>query len=322
MNGSGTRHWIPRTGYTTVMELCLKLATFHERQNIGERSEMYRVVVEQERRDHVPDARVSGSTAFDSTGSGLLYRPHTLTILRPVNVELQQHHPWMLTDDRDIIIHSDALLQRDPRTVASMSDCEREASADVPGSTVTFQGHPVLSWLVSLYSGEGRWRPGRKHYRRMKGEKGRDDALSRQAGSRSTVFDEMRQIKWTMTQRVPGLSPYAAHAVFPFKANKLDLWNHDISNLTCPHSSCSNVEHTNVKHVFWDCPVAVMAWVDFRARWQQLGEKVIDDAPRVGFSLEMPETPERAWNADRATLRDEEDDDPLRYELYPVASLL
>ena len=109
---------------------------------------------------------------------------------------------------------------------------------------------------------------------------------------------------------------------FRLKANKLNLWNHDSSNLTCPHSSCSDVEHTNVKHVFWDCPVAATAWADIRARWQQLGENVIDDAPRVCFSLEMPETPERAWNAVRATLSDEEDEDPLRDELYPVVSLL
>ena len=39
-------------------------------------------------------------------------------------------------------------------------------------------------------------------------------------------------------------------AMMVVKANKLNLWNHDSSNLTCPHSSCSDVVHTNVKHVF------------------------------------------------------------------------
>ncbi|KAI9919229.1 hypothetical protein PsorP6_011371 [Peronosclerospora sorghi] len=38
--GSVTRHWIPRPGYTKVMELCLKLATLHKRQSVGEGSEM------------------------------------------------------------------------------------------------------------------------------------------------------------------------------------------------------------------------------------------------------------------------------------------
>ncbi|KAI9918855.1 hypothetical protein PsorP6_011374 [Peronosclerospora sorghi] len=47
----------------------------------------------------------------------------------------------------------------------------------------------------------------------------------------------------------------------------------------------------------------------------------MDDAPRVCFSLEMPETPESDWNAVCATLSDEEDENPLRDELYPVASL-
>ncbi|KAI9917231.1 hypothetical protein PsorP6_012646 [Peronosclerospora sorghi] len=51
----------------------------------------------------------------------------------------------LLVDDANII-YSDAQLQRNPRTVASMSDCEREASADVPG----VQSHSSISRRVSL----------------------------------------------------------------------------------------------------------------------------------------------------------------------------
>ncbi|KAI9919180.1 hypothetical protein PsorP6_011373 [Peronosclerospora sorghi] len=119
----------------------------------------------------------------------------------------------MLTDDGESIIYSDALLQRDPRRVASMSDCEREASADVQSRSRDVRN-------------EGRWRPRRKQYRRMVTRRRREmdeksrDALSRQASSSSSVFDEMRQIKWTETQRVLGRSPYAAQTVFRLKANK------------------------------------------------------------------------------------------------------
>ncbi|KAI9916434.1 hypothetical protein PsorP6_017856 [Peronosclerospora sorghi] len=57
-----------------------------------------------------------------------------------------------------------------------------------------------------------------------------------------TVFDEIRQIKWAETQRVPELSPYSAQTVFQLKANKVKLWNHDssTSRARTPHEATLN----------------------------------------------------------------------------------
>uniref|UniRef100_A0AAV1T560 Reverse transcriptase domain-containing protein n=1 Tax=Peronospora matthiolae TaxID=2874970 RepID=A0AAV1T560_9STRA len=185
--------------------------------------------------------------------------------------------------------------------VQSRYDCELRARADINQRDFRFHDHPALSRLVQLHTG-AIWRFKRARYKEAvsgqrvaQGTVERDRAIAVQATDNKDLHDALSQLDWRDIRAVKGAGASTVQTLFRLKANKLNLWNYVHSDRSCPHGECPRDVPISLQHVFWECPIAKAAWKDFDIRWRRLGDNVPANLIESCFSLDLDDTPTRAW---------------------------
>ena len=136
----------------------------------------------------------------------------------------------------------------------------------------------------------------------------RDRAIARLEVASRPIHDAMSLLEWRDIRRVPGATAYMVQI--------------DRDDRSCPHPTCDTSISASLQHVFWDCPVAATAWQDHRARWRALGDNLDDGLQLTAFSLDLPDTPRKAWTTIRNTLGEIDDEHKYQDELYDASQLL
>uniref|UniRef100_M4BFK0 RxLR effector candidate protein n=1 Tax=Hyaloperonospora arabidopsidis (strain Emoy2) TaxID=559515 RepID=M4BFK0_HYAAE len=129
-------------------------------------------------------------------------------------------------------------------------------------------------------------------------------------------------LDWRDIRRVPGATSSMVQTLFRIKANKLNLWNIDRADWSCPHPTCDTSILASLQHVFWDCLVPATAWQEHRARWRAPGDNLDDNLQLTTSSLVRPDTPRKAWASIRNALGEIDDEHKYQDELYDGARLL
>ncbi|GAB9476291.1 reverse transcriptase [Globisporangium polare] len=225
------------------------------------------------------------------------------------NRAVHKHHEWSLSEQGAILTHHDQGFQSHTNSVETMSECERVASSHVPGGKAKLHSHPHHTRIVYLWHSHEQWRPRRgavrhqvRAYQAMIGEEQRDNASGR--GDHSDLLVGLDMLKWKDTRRVIATNAYVAQSLYRLKANRFPLWNRAAENLSCPLSGCSDTAAATVKHTFWECPEAQRWWSSLTALWSQQGINLGSDAVTWIFGLELPNAPQKAWNAVAASFSD------------------
>ena len=68
--------------------------------------------------------------------------------------------------------------------------------------------------------------------------------------------------------------------------------------------------------------MAATAWQDHRARWRVLGDNLDDGLELTAFSLDLPDTPRKAWASIRNALGEVDHEHKYQDELYDASQLL
>ncbi|KAF1335556.1 reverse transcriptase, partial [Globisporangium splendens] len=95
------------------------------------------------------------------------------------------------------------------------------------------------------------------------------------------------------------------------------------ADLSCSNPECSQVVQSSVQHLFWECPKAKLVWNYFYALWAKIGITPGHDPAIWIFSLDLPDTPRRAWTTiKRHIIGHKFSNEHLQDHLYPVAHML
>ena len=134
---------------------------------------------------------------------------------------------------------------RDALPVQSMAHCDRAAALHTPQAKVHVLAHTALSRLVQLYGNGGRWMNRRRRYsacvRRARFSQGgvnRDTAIGRLEIASRPIHDAISLLDWRDIRRVLGATASMVQTLFRIKAKKLNLWNIDRGDRSCPHPTC------------------------------------------------------------------------------------
>jgi ribonuclease HI len=260
----------------------------------------------------------------------LLYRPHRTNVLRPYNGQSYRDHEWHLSPEEKTLTHFDTTLTKATHKVQSAIECDRMATKDTNGHPVQFHAHPCFSRLIQLWGGAQRWAIHRARHRqqveavrKQVGEQAREAAIKKAVHSAGPIWNGMQLVAWNDIHKVPRITVYASQTLLRLKANKLSLWNHANADLSCPHSDCHRLGQTSVQHLFWECPNAKRIWKYFFGLWEKVGITPGQDPVLWIFSLDLPDTPRRAWDAIRTQLEsDHTTNEKLQDHLYTVAQML
>ncbi|KAF1326269.1 reverse transcriptase, partial [Globisporangium splendens] len=107
------------------------------------------------------------------------------------------------------------------------------------------------------------------------------------------------------------------------KANRLSMWNYEKADLSCSNPECSQVVQSSVQHLLWECPKAKLVWNYFYALWAKIGITPSHDPAIWIFSLDLPDTPRRAWTTiKRHIIGHKCSNEHLQDHLYLVAHTL
>ncbi|KAF1322652.1 reverse transcriptase, partial [Globisporangium splendens] len=95
------------------------------------------------------------------------------------------------------------------------------------------------------------------------------------------------------------------------------------ADLSCSNPECSQVVQSSVQHLFWECPKAKLVWNYFYALWAKIGITPGHDPAIWIFSLDLPDTPRRAWTTiKRHIIGHKFSNEHLQDHLYSVAHML
>ncbi|KAF1329028.1 reverse transcriptase, partial [Globisporangium splendens] len=120
-----------------------------------------------------------------------------------------------------------------------------------------------------------------------------------------------------------GITVYTAQTLLRLKANRLSMWNYEKADLSCSNPECSQVVHSSVQHLFWECPKAKLVWNYFYALWAKIGITPGHDPAIWIFSMDLPDTPRHAWTTiKRHIIGHKFSNEHLQDHLYSVAHML
>ncbi|KAF1317072.1 reverse transcriptase, partial [Globisporangium splendens] len=95
------------------------------------------------------------------------------------------------------------------------------------------------------------------------------------------------------------------------------------ADLSYSNPECSQVVQSSVQHLFWECPKAKLVWNYFYVLWAKIGIAPGHDPAIWIFSLDLPDTPRRAWTTiKRHIIGHKCSNEHLQDHLYPVAHML
>uniref|UniRef100_A0AAV1U738 Reverse transcriptase n=1 Tax=Peronospora matthiolae TaxID=2874970 RepID=A0AAV1U738_9STRA len=231
----------------------------------------------------------------------LFLQPRSPSLLRPIDASPSSNLSWRLSENAKSTVFSNNTIVYTSVPVQSRYDCELRARADINKRDFRFHDHPALSRLVQLHTGAN-WRFNRARYKEAvsgqrvaQGTVERDRAIAVQATNNKDLHCALSQLDWRDIRAVKGAGASTVQTLFRLKANKLNLWNYVHSERSCPHGECPRDVPISFQHVFWECPIAKAAWKDFDIRWRRLGDNVPANLIESCFSLDLDDTPTRAW---------------------------
>ncbi|KAF1336414.1 reverse transcriptase, partial [Globisporangium splendens] len=270
---------------------------------------------------------------LDSNGSPYKLAHTSLSqtnVLRLYNGQRHYNHEWHLHTSEATLTHVDTTLVKATHTVHSAMDCDIMATRDLNGQNVSFHAHPRFTRIVQLWGGNGRYNTARSFYRQQVaatrtqiGQDTRDAAVNKVVHTAGSLWPGLQLIQWSELHNIPGITAYTAQTLLRLKANRLSMWNYEKVDLSCSNPECSQVVQSSVQHLLWECPKARLVWNYFYALWAKIGITPDHDPAIWIFSLDLPDTPRRAWTTiKRHIIGHKCSNEHLQDHLYPVTHML
>ncbi|KAF1329321.1 hypothetical protein FI667_g6021, partial [Globisporangium splendens] len=241
----------------------------------------------------------------------LLYRPQQTNVLRLYNGQRHYNHEWHLHTSEATLTHVDTTLVKATHTVHSAMDCDIMATRDLNGQKVSFHAHPRFTRIVQLWGGNGRYNTTRSFYRQQVaaartqiGKDTRDAAVNKAVQTAGSLWPGLQLIQWSELHNIPGIAVYTAQTLLRLKANRLS-----ICPLFCSTSILGVSEsQTGVDYVY--------------ALWAKIGITPGHDPATWIFSLDLPDTPKRAWTTIKRHIIGHRFSNEHQDHLYSVAHML
>ncbi|KAF1335836.1 reverse transcriptase, partial [Globisporangium splendens] len=203
------------------------------------------------------------------------------------------------------------------------------ATRDLNRQKVPFHAHPRFTRIVQLWGGNGRYNTTRSFYRQQVaatrtqiGKDTRDAAVNKAVQTAGSLWPGLKLIQWSELHSIPGITVYTAQTLLRLKANRLSMWNYEKADLSCSNPECSQVVQSSVQHLLWECPKAKLVWNYFYALWAKIGITPGHDPATWIFSLDLPDTPKRAWTTIKRHIIGHRFSNEHQDHLYSVAHML